>query len=304
MTDSSRRLCALIVTYQPCLERLKQAIEATVPQADAVLVIDNGSGGQGRIAEGVAQAGGRFHPLRTNRGIALAQNIGLRWAFRQGFSAVLLLDQDSVPQPGMSRILWEALERLRDGGVPVAAVAPRLHDPRNDGVLPLVVARPGPASGQQADVTECGFLIASGMLIGREGLAAVGPMESRLFIDQVDTEWCLRARSRGWRLFAVGPARLSHCLGEGGRRVWLGRWRFIPFHPPLRHYYIVRNTLHLCRRPYVPLGFCLRMLWRTLGVVGLSFLLLPERRRRFSLVMQALADARRDRLGQWKAAAA
>ncbi len=303
MMDSSRLPCALIVTFEPGLDRLKQVFLAAALQAGTVLVIDNGSSEQGRIAELVAGAGGRFHPLKTNRGIALAQNIGLRWAFKQGFPAVLLLDQDSVPQPAMCGILWKALERLREEGIPVAAVAPRLHDPRNDGLLPLVMAQTD-AAASQADVFECGFLIASGMLISRESFAAVGAMDSRLFIDHVDTEWCLRARSLGWRLFAVDSARLSHCLGEGGGWAWFGRWRFIPFHPPLRHYYVIRNTLHLCRRPYVPLGFCLRMLWRTFGVVGLSFFLLPGRWRRFWLVMEAVADAGCNRLGRREAKSA
>jgi rhamnosyltransferase len=77
-------------------------------------------------------------------------------------------------------------------------------------------------------------------------------MEESLFIDQVDTEWCLRARSKGYRIFGVCGAVLEHRLGETAQRVWTGRWRRLPRHKPFRYYYIFRNTILLCRRPYVP----------------------------------------------------
>ena len=79
----------------------------------------------------------------------------------------------------------------------------------------------------------------------------VGLMEEGLFIDQVDTEWCLRARAAGYRVFGACGAVLDHRLGDSSNRLWFGRWRRLPRHQAFRYYYIFRNTVLLFRRRYV-----------------------------------------------------
>ena len=59
------------------------------------------------------------------------------------------------------------------------------------------------------------------------------------------------ARAAGGLLAAVPRAGLAHRLGSDGRRVWLGRWRYFPHHSPLRHYYMLRNSLALRRLAHV-----------------------------------------------------
>jgi rhamnosyltransferase len=106
------------------------------------------------------------------------------------------------------------------------------------------------ASCSGVAAVECDFVISSGSLVPIEVLEHVGGMEEALFIDQVDTEWCLRARSMGYRVFGVCAAVLEHRLGEGVRWFWLGRWRRVFRQKPFRYYYIFRNTLVLFRRGY------------------------------------------------------
>jgi len=52
-------------------------------------------------------------------------------------------------------------------------------------------------------VLETDMLIASGCLIPADVLRDVGLMDDALFIDHVDTDWCMRARARGYRLLGV-----------------------------------------------------------------------------------------------------
>jgi hypothetical protein len=134
----------------------------------------------------------------------------------------------------MTARLLRGLEALQARGVKVACVGPRLHCYGS-----LTRAR-----------GECDVLIASGSLLPMAVLDEVGGMEEALFIDQVDTEWCLRARGRGYRAFGVRDAVLDHRPGEGLRWIWLGRWRRLIRHPPFRYYTIFRNTLVVCRRDY------------------------------------------------------
>jgi rhamnosyltransferase len=82
----------------------------------------------------------------------------------------------------------------------------------------------------------------------------------------VDTEWCLRALSKGYRLFGVPGARMMHTLGDRRTRIWFLRWRNVPYHSPFRYYYILRNGLLLQKRPYIPIKWKTAELYRALRV--------------------------------------
>ena len=289
----SLRVCAVVVTYRPQPELLARVLDALLPQVDQVLLLDNASPGEdpGKAASPRL----RQHRCRRNRGLAWTQNLGARWAWRQGFDAVLTMDQDSVPAADMVARLIEVAtgpDRAR-----LAAVAARPVDARSGRPFPILTD--GPVTPGSAWVA-CEFTIASGMLITREAWRAVGPMRAELFIDHVDTDWCLRARAGGWLLALVPRARLEHRLGDGGLRLWLGRWRWLPFHSPLRHYYMVRNSRWLDRQPYAARGASHRTLLRAVGVVLLSLVFLAHRRERAGMVWQAWHDAGAGRMGGWR----
>jgi rhamnosyltransferase len=110
------------------------------------------------------------------------------------------------------------------------------------------IAKPSPNESW----TRCDQLIASGCLIPAEVLLSVGVMNEHLFIDKVDTEWCLRAKSRGFTLLGVPTAHLNHRLGEGQARLWFIRWRALPLHSPPRYYFMFRNAFLLTRMPHAP----------------------------------------------------
>jgi rhamnosyltransferase len=88
-------------------------------------------------------------------------------------------------------------------------------------------------------------------------------MDEGLFIDHVDTEWCLRAKSQGFRLFGVPSAAMEHRIGGEVRSVRLGgRVRHVSLHSPLRLYCNQRNSLLLHRRGYPSLRWRLADLSR------------------------------------------
>jgi len=66
------------------------------------------------------------------------------------------------------------------------------------------------------------------------------------FVDQVDTEYCLRARARDTESGIGGPA-MTHQIGQPRAMDWLSRRSS---HKPLavRRYYMTRNRLLVWRR--------------------------------------------------------
>ncbi|MBB5413929.1 rhamnosyltransferase [Paraburkholderia sp. HC6.4b] len=248
-------VAAIIVSFQPDLARLGELLKSVASQTDSVVLVDNGSSED--VAGFVAALGdSRLNvlPLGKNLGIAAAHNVGIRWARERGAKYVLLMDQDSVPEPRMVAALKLAHEDLVAGGDKVAAIGPRFRDPQTGHLAPHVRfgrIRFAPVAcepGQPVVLTD--LLISSGSLISIDVLDAVGGMDEEFFIDQVDTEWVLRARAKGYQVWGHCEASMSHSLGEQRRRVWLGRWREIPLHKPFRYYYMFRNSVLLQRRDY------------------------------------------------------
>ncbi|WP_325344842.1 glycosyltransferase family 2 protein [Xylophilus sp.] len=289
---------AIVVTYEPDLEALRRQFEALVPQVAAVAIVDNGSREDvaGWLAQQPSAVGARHAvlPLGANRGIAAAQNAGIAWARTHGASHVLLMDQDSVPAPGMVAVLLATAASRPDA----AAVGPRYLDSRQDNPPPFIrveglrLHRHACVPGRP--VVPVDYLIASGCLIPMAVLDAAGTMREDLFIDYVDIEWGLRAKAAGLQSYGACEAAMAHTLGEAPLRF---AGRAIPVHSPLRHYYHVRNAVLIYREPWVPLNWKLVDGWRLLLKFGFYSLITPPRRQHFSIMLRGLWHGLRGRAG-------
>ncbi len=263
-------IAAVIVVYRPNLDELTAAFKAIVPQVGLLLLIDNGGLGSFCVT---TDRNVEVISMGRNVGVAAAQNAGIKRAKSLGADYVLLLDQDSVAAPDMVRCLLSGLEERQTEGAKVAACGPRylLGNSREaSGFLEAGTFMLRRTSGDKArETTACDFLIASGMLIPMQSLTTVGLMDDSLFIDHVDTEWCFRASSLGFRCFGVSKAFMRHRLGQSCRSVsFWGRRRQLPRHLPFRYYFIVRNSILLRRRSYMPPA------WRRHDCIRLAGLML------------------------------
>lgn len=243
---------AVVVSYLSDVQRLSRQFDALLQQVDAVVWVDNASGQQVRALRD-RWSDGRVHPvwLASNQGIAAAQNRGIERALALGATHVLLMDDDSLPAPDMVQRLLAALAvQPRAAAVGACHVDSRRAHERT----PFSTVRCGRlrwlACSDAHRVWKVDHVIASGCLIPASVLRAVGGMREDFFIDWVDTEWCLRARERGWNIYGVCAAQLEHSLGDRVIRV-LGRE--IPCHAPWRHYYQSRNFVLMLRS--VRMGF-------------------------------------------------
>jgi rhamnosyltransferase len=274
-------VCAVVVTHHPDLALLTALLDALAAQVGRVVVVDNASPGPEVRTACAARFGVDWLPLPENRGLATALNEGIAYARTlPQVSHVLLMDQDSVPEPGMVATLKAALQHL-SGSTRVAAVGPRYRDPREEGDASFVRIRfpfnHKAACGGDCDQVACDFLITSGSLIPLTVLEAVGGMDDGLFIDNVDLEWCFRAKGCGYALFGVCAARMRHHHGAERRRL-PGVARGIVVHPPARLFYMMRNRVLLYRRPYTPKRWIAQDLPRVVVKLLLFSLLVAPRR--------------------------
>jgi rhamnosyltransferase len=232
--------------------------------------------------------------LGDNKGVAEAQNIGILEAEARGATHVLLLDQDSHPSENMVARLFAALVAIEASGKHVGAVGPQWTNAVS-GQTSSFSPRAGLKklagwSDLDQDWVECDSLISAGSLIPIEAIRSVGLMDVGLFIDHVDTEWCLRAHAKGYRVFGVRDARLSQALGEIRNRIWLFGWRDVVSHKPFRYYYMFRNSVLLNRRDYV------RREWKRwnrvvlLILLGLHGVLIGPRLKNISMMWRGTVD--------------
>jgi rhamnosyltransferase len=286
-------VCAVVVTFEPDPIGLQALLARLAPQVAFVLVVDNASARQPpRLAGGEAT----LIPLPHNAGIAAAQNIGIRTAAELGAGFVLLMDQDSLPAADMVRQLLRAHDQAAASGRRVGAVGARIIDPegRQEGFVRFRHGRYEAVPPTTDDVSiDCDMLISSGTLIPRAALDAIGGMAEDLFIDKVDTEWCLRAQAHGLRLLGAPHALLQHRLGDGSVRIWFGRWRQLRLHKPFRYYYMVRNGLLLRRSPHRTPAWCRADLRQLLSLVLYFGLLKPRGFAPLRMMLRGLVDGLR-----------
>jgi rhamnosyltransferase len=306
MTDVPVRVGAVIVSYHPHLPSLRRMLAALVPQVETVFIVDNGSQEtipqlRAMVSQGVSKAVVELIELGGNLGIAAAHNAGLRQGFAQNLEAMLLFDQDSVPAPDLVEQLLRAWRQLHAQGQRVAALGPQWVDERSGRRGSFYRVQDGRIRPMQppadAGPIEVDFLISSGTLILAAAIQDVGSMREDLFIDHVDTEWCLRARMAGWSLFGVPCAMIGHALGDASKRVWLGRWREVALHSPDRNYYEVRNTLMLMRMSGISVNWRIAHAIRLLQVIVFYGALVPPRGLRLRRIARALLDGWRGRGG-------
>lgn len=188
--------------------------------------------------------------LGHNSGIAYAQNVGMRRLLAdKAVQYVLLFDQDSNYPDDFPLLMRAEMERILAFQPQLAALGPQVVN-KSTGEEYGSVLHKRPT--EQEGFLPFSEVIASGCLLRREALEAVGLNDERLFIDFVDCEWCWRARSKGYVVGLTERVQLAHQVGQ--RQLHLGR-HIIIVSAPFRYYYQYRNLLWLMRRGYVPLRF-------------------------------------------------
>jgi GT2 family glycosyltransferase len=221
MTDLS--VCIPICNSRSLLANCLRALpEACRGLSWETIVVDNGS------TDGAAQLlAAEFPDVRLivnseNRGFATATNQAA--AAAQG-RHLLLLNADTVPGPASVTRLVQFL----DGHPGVAAIGPRLRRPngrvqtsihpvptvtnqllRLAGINTTSLARLRMRGRAPRPVAA---LLGACIVIPRRAWQEIGPLDERFFFYLEDTDWCLRARQRGWQLYYWPEPEVQHLVG-------------------------------------------------------------------------------------------
>lgn len=218
------------------LQCLRSVLDDMAGLAGLVVVVDNHSGdGSAEQIEDWIAAQPEGTPVRLVRS---ATNSGFSGGHNQGIAAAdadlyLVLNSDAILRPGFLRTMLEAARAEPDIGL----FAPVIE--YDDGTIQDSCFRFPSPLGEFVRAARSRFVTSAFrhrevslgpdprpediewasfacILLRREMLQQVGPMDEGYFLYYEDVEYCWRARQAGWRIRQVRAARAVHFRGGSG----------------------------------------------------------------------------------------
>jgi rhamnosyltransferase len=228
-------VCAVVVIYNPDSIAVDN-LEVVANIFDKIFVIDNSDAKHNSVdLKRIRNSSSMVYVANdANYGVAKALNQGVELAIKNGFSAAVLLDQDTK----LSRSLLDELVYLYNDRSRLAPVA--------------IVGSNYQTSTSLSKQKEARFVtektvITSGSLLSMEAYKNIGPFNESYFIDGVDLEFCLRAHLKGYGVYKSTKVLMEHFIGDTTKHSLLGLTFATSNHSALRRYYLTRNTVFLCR---------------------------------------------------------
>jgi len=192
-------LVIITLNRSALLQRTLQGLSQQSRKIDEIIVIDNGPT---RDTEQVVSASAARYVAEPQRGYANARNRGLAEA---SGDVIYFLDDDCVPDPDWSDILWNVLDSgaadlasgSRTPGQP--GLAARLEYLSTDGPVLSPALTAGPAR----------HLSTSNLILRREVVTKTGCFDTTLTMCE-DRDFTTRARKLGFKLRYEPQARVTH----------------------------------------------------------------------------------------------
>ena len=234
------KVAAIIVSYNPD-KNLLDSVNLLISQVEKIIIVDNGSIEEKRkdISSIKDIYNERIEIIfnEENLGIATALNIGVREALKQGFNWILTMDQDSKASKDMVEKMFEVYNNIDEKErKSILSIFPNFVDERIQSIEENSVMNT--YEYVDADIT-------SGNLVNSEVFDKVGFFDDSLFIDLVDTDFCMRLNEKNIKMIKVRDAILYHSLGESQSvKSILGKFN-TSNHSALRRYYMTRNRFYI-----------------------------------------------------------
>lgn len=189
-------------------------------------------------------------PLDKNYGFSEANNVGIKWAIRNGFEYFLILNNDT-------EIRKDAIEKMMDAHKETGAiVVPKIvYSDKPDtiwyagGQFSRIIWKPIPNGINQKDMgqydksRQCFFANGCSVFLSKDIIQKLGVLDEKFFLYYEDAEYSLRARKKQVTVWYCAEAIVYHKVNGAT----LGNER------PDSAYYIARNWL-ICNRKWMSRG--------------------------------------------------
>ena len=278
----TRPLIAGCVIIYECDADLRTNIATYAADLDMLFIIDNSAQPNSDISQIVDSFPNIKYIFNgRNIGVAAALNLAIRHAKKRDAAFLLTMDQDSgFFQEPFCEYRDRVLEIPFINEIAVAA--------------PTFIASESTKSG----IMDSPTVITSGSILNLANQEHIGFFDERLFIDEVDHDYCLRATDLGFRVVTLTDYHLDHRLGQHSTVSIAGkviRWNV---HTPIRHYYMVRNGLYMLAKHHRQHpGYSARRFLRLSRTIAAALLMAPRRFERLRMISGGMHDFFVGRMG-------
>lgn len=230
------KIAGVTVLYNPSNE-VKNNIKSYINEIDILYLVDNTPNiDNSNLFKNVKKV--KYIPLKDNKGIAYALNVGAKEAMKSGADWLLTMDQDSHFEKGNLKKLISFLGDIKKGKYSdldfdkVGLVSPFHEIPQTEGQNPKGYDKPL-------------LVMTSGNIINLKAYEKIGGFKDWLFIDTVDFDYCLNLRTHGYEIVQDNESHLKHNLGNTIKKTIGKKSMFVSNHSAIRRYYMVRNRHYI-----------------------------------------------------------
>jgi len=228
--------CAIVTLFYPGPEILDH-LDKIKPQVHHIILIINSCNQPILTALSEKYAKPGQHSVITNQqnmGLAYALNQGLEIAYSLKMEWLLLLDQDTAVDTEIIANLSGIVATIPSLSFILGSNYRSHHD------MTVAIRSKGTTVTYQKKST----VITSGTLLNLSDTHHIGHFKSEYFIDSIDHEYCMRARSLGYEIYITDKPFMSHDIGIQDQ-TFLNKLKCLLSHPhkPERKYYTARNTV-------------------------------------------------------------
>ncbi len=194
---------------------------------------------------------------KKNLGYAGGNNVGIKYATSERAEYILLLNNDLIVEESLVSEFIRVSEQYRDAGI--LGGSNYYYDKRNmiqfsDGIIDwkrgnvIDTTRHKIDKGQFERVREVDTVAGSCLFIPTKIIKQIGLLDIRYFLNFEETDWCLRVKKAGYRVYSCLAAKVWHKVSVSGKKRKAGI--------NILKYYSVRNKfLFLIKNSPTPFLF-------------------------------------------------
>ena len=220
------KIASVVVLYNPSQENINN-ISLYKKEVDRIYIVDNTDDNIKRINNTQKL---KYIKLGENKGIAYALNIGAKKAIEDGYEWLLTMDQDS-------KMTEDIIVKMKDFLISTKEENVGLISPYQD-----IDSKEDSISEDIEDMIE---VMTSGNIINLDAYKKIGGFKDWLFIDCVDTDYCMNLHKHGYKVLRLNRIVMKHELGNLVVHKLFNKEYPCYNHNPIRRYYIVRNNLYI-----------------------------------------------------------
>ena len=217
----------VVVLYNPSKD-INKNIDSYINHLDKLYIFDNSEKDNSDLFKNSKKVEYIFN--NKNLGLAIVLNMAAKKAYGKKYKWLLTMDQDSIFEE-------DNLDKLNKYAHTIdyekTGIVSPFHKTKERQVAP------------KEEIEEVEDVMTSGNLVNLSIWNKVGGWNEDYFIDNVDTEYCFKLNSKGYKVVQYNKAILEHNLGDIKVKKVFNKTFYCSNHNYIRQYYMMRNMYYM-----------------------------------------------------------